>query len=205
MKSLSLTDRDLAETGIQWAKDAGVAIAKTLGRSLNAYVFGMMNDVNIPLSASINLGTKAGVANLYEIAADNGLDVGDTVCVLNPTQFAKVLSQFDYMAYGGPEAVRYGYVPGAFGLVSIVCSTNLPDGVDGVLINRNTVGVASRYLQPMAGAYVNTWKAVDPDSSFTIGFREFCDLPTGKRYIAGEALVGAKIFWNGAKAVRLIA
>jgi len=109
------------------------------------------------------------------------------------------------MAYGGPEAVRYGYVPGAFGFVSIVCSTNLPDGVDGVIINRNTVGIASRYLAPLTGAYPNVWKATDPDSGFSIGFREFADLKTGVRYIAGEALVGAKIFWNGAKAVRLIA
>jgi hypothetical protein len=204
VKSVAITDRDLAETGIQWAKDAGIAVAKTLGRALNSYVFGMMNGTNLPLSASINLGTKAGIANLYKVAADNGLDVGDSIVVLNPTEFAKVLAQFDYMAYGGPEAVRFGYIPGAFGFVSMVCSTNLPEGVDGVIINRNTVGIASRYLAPMAGAYPNAWKAVDPDSSFTIGFREFTDLGSGMRYIAGEALVGAKIFFDGAKAVRLI-
>lgn len=205
VKSLAITDRQLAETGIQWAKDAGVAIAKTLGRSLNAYVFGMMNDTNLPLSASINLGTKAGATALYKVAADNGLDVGDSVVVLNPTEFAKLLQHVDFMQYGSVDAIRYGYVPGFCGFKSVVCSTNLPEGVDGVVINRNSVGIASRWLAPMADAYPQTWKATDPDSGFTIGFREFCDLGSGLRYIAGEALVGAKIFYSGAKAIRLVA
>lgn len=205
VKSLAITDRQLAETGIQWAKDAGVAIAKTLGRALNAYVFGMMNETNIPLSASINLNTKAGATALYKVAADNGLDVGDSVVVLNPTEFAKLLQHVDFAQYGSTDAIRYGYVPGFAGFVSVVASTNLPENVDGVVINRNSVGIASRYLQPMPGAYPNTWKAVDPDSGFTIGFREFADLGSGTRFICGESIVAAGLLYNGTKAVRLIA
>jgi len=165
----------------------------------------MMNATNLPLSAAIELSAKSGTTELYKIAADNGLDVADSVVVLNPTQFAKFLTHVDFMQYGGVEAIRYGYVPGFAGFKSVVCTTYLPDGVDGVIINRNTVGIASRYLAPLAGAYPQTWKATDPNSSFTIGFRLFADLKTGTRYIAGEALVGASIFYNGAKAVRLIA
>lgn len=125
--------------------------------------------------------------------------------VLNPTQFAKFLQHVDFMTYGGPEAIRYGYIPGFAGFKSVVCSTNLPEGVDGLIVNRNTVGIASRYLEPLAGAYPSAWKATDPNSGFTIGFREFADLASGKRYLAGEALVGAKIFYGGNKSVRLIA
>ena len=126
VKSIAITDRDLADTGIQFVKDATAGIASIIGRGLNAYVFGMMN------------------------------------------------------------------------------ASNLPAGVNGVIINRNSVGIASRYLAPLAGAYPQTWKAVDPDSSFTLGFRLFADLKTGVRYLAGEALVGASIFYGGTKAVRLI-
>lgn len=205
-KSISITDRDIADTGVQFVKDGAIAIAKTIGRGLNAYVFGMLNATNLPLSASFDVGTKAAPTShkLYQIAAENGLDVGDSIVVLDPKNFADLLGTLDVYAYGGPEAMRYGYVPGLFGFKSVVCSTNLADGVNGVIINRNTVGIASRYLEPLAGAYPQTWKATDPDSGFTMGFRVFANLNTGRRYIAGEALVGASVFYNGNKAVRLI-
>lgn len=205
VKSVAITDRELADTGVQFVKDAAAGIASVIGRGLNAYVFGMFNSTNIPLSASINLGTKAGATALYQVAADNGLDVADSIVVLNPTQFSKLLQHVDFMQYGGTEAIRYGYVPGFCGFKSVVCSTNLPEGVDGVIVNRNTVGIASRYLAPLAGAYPSTWKATDPNSGFTLGFRLFADLATGTRYLAGEALVGAAMFYDGRKSVRLIA
>lgn len=205
VKSVAVSDRDIADTGIAFVKDAAAGIASVIGRGLNAYVFGMMNATNLPLSAAIELSAKSGTTELYKIAADNGLDVADSVVVLNPTQFAKFLTHVDFMQYGGPEAIRYGYVPGYAGFKSVVCTTYLPDGVDGVIINRNTVGIASRYLAPLGGAYPQTWKTVDPNSGFSIGFRLFADLKTGTRYLAGEALVGASIFYGGSKAVRLIA
>ena len=205
VKSVAITDRDIADTGVQFVKDAAAGIASVIGRGLNQYVMGMFNSTNIPLSANINLSTKAGTTNLYKVAADNGLDVADSIVILNPTQFAALLPHVDFMQYGGVEAIRYGYVPGYAGFKSVVCSTYLPDGVDGVIVNRNTVGIASRYLAPLAGAYPSAWKAVDPNSSFTIGFRLFADLATGTRYLAGEALVGASVFYGGNKAVRLIA
>lgn len=205
VKSVAITDRDIADTGVQFVRDAAAGIASVIGRGLNQYVMGMFNSTNIPLSASINLSTKAGTTNLYKVAADNGLDVADSIVILTPTQFATLLPHVDFMQYGGTEAIRYGYVPGYAGFKSVVCSTYLPEGVDGVIVNRNTVGIASRYLAPLTGAYPSTWKAVDPNSGFTIGFRLFADLATGTRYLAGEALVGAGIFYDGKKAVRLIA
>lgn len=205
VKSVAITDRDLADTGVQFVKDAAAGIASVIGRGLNAYVMGMFNSTNIPLSAELSLTNKEGATALYAVAADNGLDVADSIVVLNPTQFGKLLKHVDFMQYGGTEAIRYGYVPGFVGFKSVVCSTNLPAGVDGVIVNRNTVGIASRYLAPLAGAYPASWKTVDPNSGFTIGWRLFADLATGTRYLAGEALVGASIFYQGAKAIRLIA
>lgn len=205
VKSVAITDRDIADTGIQFVKDATAGIASVIGRGLNAYVMGLFNSTNIPLTADINLSSKVGTTNLYKVAADNGLDVADSIVILTPTQFAKLLPHVDFMQYGGTEAIRYGYVPGYAGFKSVVCTTYLPEGVDGVIVNRNSVGIASRYLAPLAGAYPQTWKATDPNSGFTLGFRLFADLKTGTRYIAGEALVGASVFYGGTKAVRLVA
>ena len=43
VKSVAITDRDIADTGVNFVKDAAAGIASVLGRGLNAYVFGMMN------------------------------------------------------------------------------------------------------------------------------------------------------------------
>ena len=206
VKSVAITDRDIADTGVQFVKDAAAGIASVIGRGLNSYVFGMMNSTNLPLSASFDVGTKAAPTahKLYQIATENGLDVADSIVILDSENFSNLLGILDAYMYNGPEAVRFGYVPGLYGFKSVVCSAYLPKGVNGVIINRNTVGIASRWLAPLTGAYPSTWKAVDPNSGFTLGFRLFADLATGTRYLAGEALVGASIFYNGTKAVRLI-
>lgn len=204
VKSIAISDRDIAETGVQFVRDGAAGIASVLGRALNAYVFGMINETNIhttPVTWSAT--SKGATTNLYKIAADNGLDVADSVVVLNPEEFALFLQYVDYMQYGGTEAIRYGYIPGYAGFRSVVCSTNLGGNIKGAIINRNTIGIASRYLAPLAGAYPQTWKATDPNSGFTLGFRLFADLKSGTRYLAGEALVGAGIFYGGNKAVIL--
>lgn len=203
MKSIQYTDRDCIETEVNWIGQAGEAIGHTLAKAINSNVMGMLNSTNIALTAEVSLGTKQDAAQLYKIAADNGLDVHDSVVILTPTLYAKVLGLLDAMAYNGPEAIRYGRVPGLFGFRAVEASTYLPDGVDGVVINRNTIGIASRYLEPMADCYEGAWKTVDPDSGFTVGWRSFADKGSGLRYLAGEVLYGATIFWGGKYAVRL--
>lgn len=195
VKAISVTDRELADTGISWIRDSTRALATTLGRSLNAYVMGLVNETNCPLTADFAVGTKAQptVQNLYKIAADNGLDVGDSVVVLNPKNYTDLLGVLDYAMFGGREAVKFGYVDGLFGFLKVVCSTNLADGVGGFIANRNSIGIASRYLEPLAGAYPMTFKSVDPDSGFATGFRLYADLATGARKFSIEALVGAKV------------
>ena len=202
--SMTVTDRELAETGIQFLKDGAEAIGRTIGRGLNKTVMGMFTAANVPVSAALDESALSSYTYLNKVAAENDIDVGDSIVVLDPEAFSALVEKLPATVYGGPEAIRYGYVPGLAGFRSVVQSTYLPEGVNGVIVNRNTVGIASRYLAPMADAYPAAWKAVDPDSGFTIGFRCFEDLAKGRRYIAGEALFGAKIFFGGAKSVRLI-
>lgn len=67
VKSVSITDVEEAETGIRWASDTAGALADTLTRGVNAYVFGLINSTNVALSADTP-STKAGFAGLYAIA-----------------------------------------------------------------------------------------------------------------------------------------
>ena len=67
VKSVSITDVEEAETGIRWATDTAGALADTLTRGVNAYVFGLINSTNVTLTADVPT-TKATVAGLYAIA-----------------------------------------------------------------------------------------------------------------------------------------
>ena len=99
VKSLEITDRELGDTGISWLKDGATAIASTIGRGLNQYVFGLLNETNLPLSATFDVGTKASPTThkLYQIAAENGLDVEDSVVILDSKNFADLLGTLDVM------------------------------------------------------------------------------------------------------------
>lgn len=112
--------------------------------------------------------------------------------MLTPTYFAKLLGVLDANVYGSVDAIAAGRIPNLYGFKAVVCAPNMPAGWKGALVDINSVGCAARYLAPMPGAYVNTWQASDV-SGLPIGFREGCDLATGKRYIAGEVLFGAKL------------
>ena len=192
VQSASITDRQLAATNFNWLGDLVGAQARQIGRDINKYVFQMFNDTNVQLTATLDVSSKTTVASLVKTAADNDINPADAIVVLGPTDFYKVLAQLDASAYGGTEAIRAGYIPGIFGFYGMVCSTFLVSGVKGVIVSRDAVGIASRYIEPLADAYTDTWRASDGDIA-TIGFRYFANPCSGLRYIACEALFGAKI------------
>lgn len=203
VKSVMITDRQLAATDFNWLKDIATAETDALVREVNKYVFGLINATNCPLSAELDTTTKAGIASLYATAEDNDIDPGQTVLVLDPKNFANVLANIgDSQIYGGTEAIRLGVVPGLYGFKAVVCSPYLPDGLNGALVAKDAIGIASRWLEPMAGAYPDAWKAFDGDSA-VIGFRHFQNLCSGRRYLAAECLVGAKVL-QPKQVVRLI-
>ena len=192
LQSASITDRQLGATNFNWLGDLVGAQARQIGRDINKYVFQMFNDTNVQLTATLDVTSKEAIASLVETAADNDINPADAIVVLGPADFYKVLAQLDSNVYGGTEAIRDGYIPGIYGFAGMVCSTFLPAGVKGVICSRDAVGICSRYLEPLADAYTDTWRASDGDIA-TIGFRYFADPVTGRRYINCEALVGAAI------------
>ena len=193
VKQFMYTDRDVAETEVQWFRDVGYATGDAIGRGIYNTVIGLLNDTNVTLSAESSLSAKSDFAGLVDTTYANQLDIGNTVLMLGPTYFANLLGTLDAYVYGGPEAIRGGYVPGLYGFKSVVCAPGLAAGWKGALVDANSIGIASRYLAPMAGAYVDAWKATDPTSGLTIGYRSFANLCTGRRYLDAEVLFGAKI------------
>ena len=202
VKSVMITDRQLAATDFNWLRDIATAETNVIARSINKYVFGLINETNCPLSATLDVTSKTAVANLYKIATDNDIPVGDAVVVLGPVDYEKVLSHLDSNVYGGSEAIREGRIPGLYGFRAFVCSTFLNEGLKGAIVSRDAIGLASRYLEPMEGAYPDAWRGSDGDIA-TIGLGHFSNLCTGRRYLACEALFGAKVLQKN-KIVRLV-
>jgi hypothetical protein len=193
VKSLMITDREVAETEVQFNRDGGVAIGDTLGKALYNYVVGLLTDATVTKSETVTLTSKSAFADLFKTVYTNDLDIGQTVLMLTPENFAKLLGYLDANVYGGPDAIQSGRIPGLYGFKSVVCATGLAADWKGALVDANSIGVAMRYLEPMAGAYVNAWKSSDPISGMPVGFREACDLASGQRYLAGEFIAGAKV------------
>lgn len=202
VKSVAIADKQLAYTGINWARDTASAIAETLTRSVNGYVFGLINSANCPLTATFDASSKQAVAALYTVAESNDIPVDRSVVVLNPSQFAKVLGLVDYSMVGNGDYIKTGVIDNLFGFKAIVCSSNLPENAKGAIILDEAVGIASKYLSPMTpNAYPEAFAATD-ESGFTIGFRRFMDLNKGNDIIAGDVLFGAKLLQSN-KIVRL--
>lgn len=201
VQSATISDRQLQATNFNWLGDLAGAQARQIGRDINKYVFGLINSTNVTLSSTLDVSSKEAIASLVKTAADNDINPADAIVVLGPADFYKVLSKMDANVYGGTEAIRDGMIEGLYGFYGFVQSTFLPTGTKGAIISRDAVGLASRYLEPLADAYVETWRASDGDMA-TVGFRYFGQPCNGNRYLACEALFGAKILLPN-KIVRL--
>jgi hypothetical protein len=202
VKSVAITDKQLAFTGINWSKDTGAALAESLTRGINEYVFGLVNETNCPLTATFDASSKTAVANLVAIAEENDIPVDRCVVVLNPTQFAKVLGLVDYSLIGSGDYIKTGVIGNLFGFKAIVQSSNLPSGKGAIMLDE-AMGVAAKYLAPMTpDAYPEAWAMTD-ESGFTMGARRYMDLNKGANIFAMDCLFGAKLLQPN-KVIRLV-
>ena len=202
IKSIALNDVQAGETDINFLRDGSKAIADVLGHAANAYVYGLINSTNVPLSAEFEGDSKAAFAELFKIADDNSVNPYECVLALTPEYFAKLLSYLDSNVYGGSEAVRNGAVEGLYGFKAVVATSYLPSGTIGAIIPYNTLAIVSRTNKPAVDGYVNTWEATNEDG-FTLGYRVFEHLGMGKMFLGADMLFGAKIVQDGI--IRLVA
>lgn len=193
VKSYALTDYEVGSTDNLYLADGAGAIADQLGLEVANYVFGtVLDDVSITKTASTPT-TKKGFAGLFSEAATQGLNPYDCVLALNAPTFASLLGELDSYVYGGPEAVRDGVIPGLYGFRGVVVAPTLPTGVNGFIIQWNSLGVASRWNKPAIDGYDAAWAAVDDKTGMPIGFRVFEHLCKGAAMFSGEILFGAKL------------
>ena len=207
-KSVSITDKDIAYTGINWVKDTAAALAERCTRDVNKAVFECLSGATLTAATSAYFGATpqmADIAGLYALAETNDIPVDRCVVALTPTYMAKVLGSdlVKYCVIGDGEYVKTGIIKNVIGFKGFVCSSNLPEGCNGAVILDEAVGVASKYLAPLQpNAYPEAWRATS-DEGFTVGFRRFTDLPTGSDKFAIEALYGATLL-QPSKVIKLI-
>lgn len=203
VKSVAITDKELAYSGIDWAKDTSSALAENLTRGVNKYVFGLINATNVSKSETFDATSKNIVANLVAVAESNDIPVDRCIVALNPVQFAKVLGLLDYSTVGTSDYIMTGVVRNIFGFKGIVKTSNLPDDAKGAIILDEAMGVASKYLAPAtADAYPEAY-ALRDESGFTLGARRFMDLNKGYDIFAMDCLFGAKLL-QPTKVIRLV-
>lgn len=209
VKPVAITDKELAFTGINWAKEMGGALAERITRDVNAYVFGQINETNVAQEADISAyisdtPSKLGVSGLYALAAEYDIPVERCIVALSPTYYSKILSLVDYNMLGTGDYLTTGVIEGLFGFRGFVCTQNLPEGTEGAILMDESVGVVSKYLAPdTPDAYPQAWKAVTMEG-MPIGFRRFMNLSTGQNNFACDVLFGTKIL-QADKIVRLVA
>ena len=137
----------------------------------------------------------------WDLLDEKGVNPYESVLVLSPRYFAKVLGNTDALVYGGDDAVKYGVVPGLYGFRDVICTSYLPEGTVGAIVPYGTLGVASRVNAPAINGYVATFNAQD-ENGFALGFRVFEHLCEGRMILGGDVLFGAKILQDGI--VRLV-
>ena len=120
IQSASISDRQLAATDFNWLGDLAGAQARQIGRDINKYVFGLVNDTNVKLSATLDVTSKDTIASLVKTAADNDINPVDAIVVLGSADFYKVLSKLDSNVYGGTEAIRDGVISNLYGFYGFV-------------------------------------------------------------------------------------
>ena len=207
-KVYALTDYEAASADNLYLADGARAIADQLTMAACKYVFTeVLKDSN--LTAVLGDGDalssytatapsdKAGFAGLFATASDAGLNPYDCVLVLNATKFAALMGALDSSVYGGPDAVRNGVIEGLYGFRGVVMSPFLNEGVKGYIIPYNSLGVVSRWDKPAIDGYSDVWTAVDGKTGFTVGYRAYEDLSSGKAFIGGNILFGAKVLQKG--------
>ena len=202
IKSISLDDVSAGETDINFLRDGSQAIADVLGHAANKYVWGLINQTNVPTQETFNASSKTAFANLFKIADDHGVNPYECVLALNPENFAKLLSMLDANVYSTDEAIKYGVVEGLYGFKAVVCTSYLPAGTIGAIIPYNTIAIVSRTNKPAVDGYVATWTA-ETEDGFSLGYRVFEHLCYGKMFLGADVLMGAKIVQDGI--VRLVA
>lgn len=192
VQSMRITDVNQAFTGVQFARDAGVAISRSLSRACNRHAIGLVGAV--ANEATWTPTSKGGVVNLVKLAMDADLPVNRSVILVSPENWSNVLNYLgEYQIFGSASMMQDGIARNVLGFKAILPTSYLGDGVKGAIVAEDALGTVSRYLPPVFSDGQTVTQALDPENGFVATLREFNDAKTGYGYVAGTTLFGAKV------------
>lgn len=170
----------------QMGDQAGRAIARAIE---NAVVGQVLSSTNEPATLT---ATKAGFAGLFKLAYDSDLDPSDTVLVLNPETYGKLIETVNMDVVGLQKAVETGYVENLLGFKRVVCSDAVNAGLKGFLAEYGAVGIAGRRI-PLLDNYPIYQEYIDEETGVPLTLLGHQRLSDGRWYITATGLFGTNI------------
>lgn len=213
--SAHVTDREVAESSVDYLSNLGKQNGRGVAKGVLDYVFGLVTAANFGNAAGDKLVqassgfTAATVADLRQKAIAKGMVPSDCALVLNSTYFTALLKDTTLTSsmFGGPEAVRTGHIPSLFGFRAVIEAPTLPansENLGGFVAAPQAIAVAFRYLRPYSTeGLADSGMVSDEATGATLGFRVIPEQLAGKTHYVTEALFGAAKV-DGKSVVRLL-
>lgn len=213
--SAHVTDREVAESSIDYLHNLGKQGGRSVAKGVLDYIFALVTAANfgnaagdklVMATASFN---ASSVADLRQKAVAKGLSPADCSLVLSSPVFTALLKDTTLTSsfYGGPEAVRAGNIPGLFGFAQVIEAPTLTangENLTGFVASPQSIACAMRYLRPNSSeGLTDAGLMSDEQSGVTLGFRVIPEQLAGRTHYITEALFGASKV-DGKALVRLL-
>jgi len=204
------TDREFAESPVDFFKQKGVQCARGLATAVCKDAFSIVTKANFALEADLALAEFGleKVTQLVTLCEDSNIDPASVSLVLQGVYYSKLMEKLDATRFGSDDAIQRGVIPNLYGFSKIIRAPLLKSaqpGLGGFLCTGDAIGVGMRYLQPQSPkVYEEVGQAYDEASGILYGIRRFGEAATGKNHIAVEALYGRAAV-NKKGLIRLIA
>lgn len=190
------TDVDFNQCPVAFWKGAGAAVGRAVGLGICKAITDLITaDTLTGAGGSFNptSGTKKTLAALTEKCEANGFDPAQSILLCSGAMYTQILSLMDAHVYGGPEAVQMGLLPeGLYGFKHIFRCPTLT--TNGAVVHCDAIGYGGALLEPQSKTILEEFGYVqDEATGLSIGIRRFGEAKSGKNYIVGECLFGAKL------------
>jgi hypothetical protein len=213
--SAHVTDREVAESSIDYLNNLGKQGGRSVAKGVLDFFFGLVTAANFGNAAgdkliqAPNSVTANTVADLRNKAVAKGMMPSDCALVLNSAAFTSLLKDTTLTSsmYGGPEVIRSGTIPSLFGFRQVIESPTLPTNAEnliGFVAAPQAIAGAMRYLRPVSTeGLADSGMVSDEQTGATLGFRVIPEQLAGKTHYVTEALFGASKV-DGKTIVRLL-
>lgn len=190
------SDTDFAQCPVAFWKGAGQAVGKSVGLGICKTVTDLITTDTLTGTGAVfspSAGTKKQLAALSAQCEKNDFNPAESILLCSGDVYTQILSLMDAHVYGGPEAIREGsLLPGLYGFKRIVRCPTLT--VNAAVVHCDAIGYGGALLAPQSKAVLEEFGYTqDEASGLAIGVRRFGVNTSGKNYIVGEILMGAKL------------